>query len=61
MDGREGVREMKKLMAVAMLAYAIFWVGFNGNMWGPFMNYSDCQSWAYAYQMYGGSCQFRMM
>ena len=55
-----GVREMKKLMAVAMLAYAIFWVGFNGNMYGPFHSLGDCQSWSSYYQMYSGSCQYRM-
>jgi hypothetical protein len=51
---------MKKLMAVAMLAYAIFWVGFNGNMYGPFHSLGDCQSWSSYYQMYSGSCQYRM-
>jgi hypothetical protein len=53
------MRALRKLGVIGA-AYAIFWVSFNGQAWGPFASYGDCQSWADYYHMYSGNCQFRM-
>jgi hypothetical protein len=52
------MRALRKLGVIAA-AYAIFWVSYSGNAWGPFANFGDCQQWASANQMFNGSCQYR--